>query len=90
LAKNSWVGSTENSLKIPSDNTGFSLRPVPLYEQAKQNFKVAMFFLWKILGYLQISVWLIHTKVQVCIKEYQTLPLFDGIFATVFGQSSHL
>jgi hypothetical protein len=24
--------------------------------------------------------------VQVCIKEYQTLPFFDGIFATVFGQ----
>jgi hypothetical protein len=85
LAKNSWVGSTANSLKIPSDNTGFSLRPAS-HEQAKQNFKVALFFLWKILGYLQILVWLIHTKVQVCIKEYQTLPFFDGIFATVFGQ----
>jgi hypothetical protein len=48
----------------------------------KQNFKVALFFLWKILGYLQILVWLIHTKVQVRIKEYQTLPFFDGIFAT--------
>jgi hypothetical protein len=59
---------------------------VPSHEQAKQNFKVAMFFLWKILGYLQILVWLIHTKVQVCVKEYQTLPFFDGIFATVFGQ----
>jgi hypothetical protein len=85
LAKNSWVGSTANSLKIPSDNTGFSLEPVPSHEQAKQNFKVALFFLWKILGYLQILVWLIHTKVQVSIKEYQTLPFFDGIFATVFG-----
>jgi hypothetical protein len=28
--------------------------------------------------------------VQVCIKEYQTLPIFDGIFATVFGQLSAL
>jgi hypothetical protein len=56
------------------------------HEQAKQNFKVALFFLWKISGYLQILVWLINTKVQVRIKEYQTLPLFDGIFATVFGQ----
>jgi hypothetical protein len=83
LAKNSWVGSTANSSKIPSDNTGFSLRPIPSHEQAKQNFKVALFFL---LGYLQILVWLIYTKVQVCIKEYQTLPFFDGIFATVFGQ----
>jgi hypothetical protein len=54
LAKNSWVGSTANSLKNLSDNTGFSLRPVPSHEQAKQNFKVALFFLWKILGYLQI------------------------------------
>jgi hypothetical protein len=69
LAKNSWVGSTANSLKNPSDNTGFSLRPEPSHEQAKQNFKVALFFLWKILGYLQILVWLIHTKVQVCIKN---------------------
>jgi hypothetical protein len=58
---------------------------VPSHEQAKQNSKW-LFFLWKILGYLQILVWLIHTKVQVCIKEYQTLPFFDGIFATVFGQ----
>jgi hypothetical protein len=86
LANNSWVGSTANFLKIPSDNTGFSLNPVPSHEQAKQNFKVALFFLWKILGYLQILVWLIHTQVQDCIKEYQTLPFFDGIFATVFGQ----
>jgi hypothetical protein len=86
LAKNSWVGSTANSLKNLSDNTGFSLTPVLSHEQAKQNFKVALFFLWKILGYLQILVWLIHTKVQVCKKEYQTLPFFDGIFATVFGQ----
>jgi hypothetical protein len=86
LANNSWVGSTANFLKIPSENTGFSLNPVPSHEQAKQNFKVALFFLWKILGYLQILVWLIHTKVQDCIKEYQTLPFFDGIFATVFGQ----
>jgi hypothetical protein len=57
LANNSWVGSTANFLKIPSDNTGFSLNPVPSHEQAKQNFKVALFFLWKILGYLQILVW---------------------------------
>jgi hypothetical protein len=35
---------------------GFSLKPVPSHEQAKQNFKVALFFLWKILGYLQILV----------------------------------
>jgi hypothetical protein len=52
LAKNSWVGSTANSLKIPSDNTGFSLKPVPSHEQAKKNFKVALFFLWKILRLL--------------------------------------
>jgi hypothetical protein len=74
LANNSWVGSTANFLKIPSDNTGFSLNPVPSHEQVKQNFKVALFFLWKILGYLQILVWLIHTKVHDCIKEYQTIP----------------
>jgi hypothetical protein len=43
-----------------------------------------------IKSYLQILVWLIHTKVQVCIKEYQTLPFFDGIFATDFGQLANV